>query len=377
MPKLSDIASIRETPRNASLGAISDFLNYVDKNALQQQFGYKNPVTGGISEILGIPAAARVANKLSYGEPISNIGKANVAMIPDDTAQAAMMAGPLIGKYGRVAGRMGAKAINDAMFGEGALAKITPQPMFLDVYHGSRHPFTKCDKSKIGTGEGNQSYGHGFYVAEHPQVAKEYTTAGMSLDPAKTKYKGRNIETWYNEAQRKQDMAYRNKASNEKISEINAELGFWESLMTRRHPQTLIDEYMHPEYGGPEYNKFAQSIDMNKFKGIVEQPNFYKVDLPDQQIAKMLDYDAPLGSQGAKVKELASKYGLSDTDLGGDLLLKVGKGSGGSEIMKQHGLTGVKYFDQMSRDAQQGTRNFVVFDPEHLKILEHNQKPVP
>ena len=329
-------------------------------------YGFVKGLTGTSPDELGMsvlsPNTAPAKDAAYYGYQLSNLGQMSPAIAP----------------AGKALLRTAGNAVNDAMvYGTGPLARITPQPMYLDVYHGSRHPFTKFDKSKIGTGEGNQSYGHGFYVAEHPEVAKEYTTAGMSLDPAKTKYKGRNIETWYNEAQRKQDMAYRNKASNEKIGEINAELGFWESLMTRRHPQTLLDEYMHPEYGGPEYEKFAKTIDMNKFKGIVEQPNFYKVDLPDQHIAKMLDYDAPLGSQGAQVKALASKYGLSDTDLGGDLLLKVGKGSAGSEIMKQHGLTGVKYFDQMSRDAQQGTRNFVVFDPEHLKILEHNQQPVP
>jgi hypothetical protein len=249
-------------------------------------------------------------------------------------------------------------------------------PLGMTVYHGSRHPFTKFDNSKIGTGEGNQSYGYGMYVAENPQVAREYSTAGMTLDPAKTKYKGRNIETWYDEAQRKQDMAYRQKAPKEKINEINAELGFWEQLMTRRHPQALLDEYKTPEYGGPEFAKFANNIDMSKFKGIIEQPNFYKVDLPDQHITKMLDFDAPLKQQIPEVQALAKKYGVSLDDLGGDLLIKVGKGSAGSKIMQQQGLTGIKYFDQMSREANKGTRNFVVFDPDQLSILERNNQSI-
>jgi hypothetical protein len=130
MPTLSEIASIRETPRNQAYGYISDFLNYLDKNALQQQFGYRNPVTGVISEALGIPAASRVANKLSYGEPITNVGKANVPLIPEDTAEAAMFAAPIAGAYGKTAGKMAGRAINDAMVYEtGPLAKITPQPM--------------------------------------------------------------------------------------------------------------------------------------------------------------------------------------------------------------------------------------------------------
>ena len=124
---------------------ISDFLNYLDKNALQQQFGYRNPVTGVISEALGIPAAARVANKLSYGEPITNVGKANVPLIPEDTAEAAMFAAPIAGAYGKTAGKMAGRAINDAMvYGEGALAKVTPQPMKIFVGPNSA-TFDKID----------------------------------------------------------------------------------------------------------------------------------------------------------------------------------------------------------------------------------------
>lgn len=134
MPTLSDIASMRKTPRNAGWGAISDLLGYIDQNALQKQFGYRNPVTGAISEAVGIPAASRVADKLSYGEPITNVGKANVPLIPEDTAEAAMFAAPIAGAYGKVAKKMAGEAINNAMvYGEGKLAKITPQPMRIFV----------------------------------------------------------------------------------------------------------------------------------------------------------------------------------------------------------------------------------------------------
>ena len=36
------------------------------------------------------------------------------------------------------------------------------------AYHGSPHDFERFDTSKIGTGEGAQSYGHGLYFAENP-----------------------------------------------------------------------------------------------------------------------------------------------------------------------------------------------------------------
>src|SRR5882757_4318907 len=44
------------------------------------------------------------------------------------------------------------------------------------AYHGSPYNFDRFDMSKIGTGEGAQSYGHGLYFAENPTVAAEYRT---------------------------------------------------------------------------------------------------------------------------------------------------------------------------------------------------------
>jgi hypothetical protein len=41
-------------------------------------------------------------------------------------------------------------------------------------YHGSKHDFERFDSSKIGTGQGAQSYGHGMYIAEHPGTAESY-----------------------------------------------------------------------------------------------------------------------------------------------------------------------------------------------------------
>src|SRR5262249_29620107 len=44
----------------------------------------------------------------------------------------------------------------------------------IEAYHGSRHDFARFDASKIGTGEGAQSYGHGLYFAEEPKVGEAY-----------------------------------------------------------------------------------------------------------------------------------------------------------------------------------------------------------
>jgi NTP pyrophosphatase (non-canonical NTP hydrolase) len=82
-----DGGSMRAQPQNAALGSIADFLKqtYSPRRTQQMQ---------GTMEFLGVPALARTAERLSYGQPITNINKANVPMLPDDTAEAAMLVAP-------------------------------------------------------------------------------------------------------------------------------------------------------------------------------------------------------------------------------------------------------------------------------------------
>jgi hypothetical protein len=42
------------------------------------------------------------------------------------------------------------------------------------VYHGSKHNFEMFDSDKIGTGEGNQTFGYGIYFAENEAIARSY-----------------------------------------------------------------------------------------------------------------------------------------------------------------------------------------------------------
>ena len=121
--------------------------------------------------------------------------------------------------------------------------------------------------------------------------------------------------------------------------------------------------------------------------------NLYKVDLPDDQIAKMLDWDKPLSQQSPAVKAAIAKTKSmlppnAIEDLGGDLSLlygpnvtpqdflntweSLGVKNGGEMALRQLGVPGIRYLDGGSRGAGQGTSNFVVFPGEEksLKILE-------
>jgi len=100
----------------------------------------------------------------------------------------------------------------------------------------------------------------------------------------------------------------------------------------------------------------------------------YKVDLPDEVVPRMLDYDKHLAEQSPQVKKILSDYQKElGTSFGrGDQILKEiafdlrMKGlddspSAVSKKLRELGIPGIQFLDAGSRGAGTGTRNFVVF----------------
>jgi hypothetical protein len=119
----------------------------------------------------------------------------------------------------------------------------------------------------------------------------------------------------------------------------------------------------------------AQKYQKN-VKDLENPGNLYKVDLPDTHVRRMLDFDEPLKNQPKKVRDLAKSLNLDLNDLGGDLLERIGKGEQGKKILQDAGITGIKYYNEMSGGKDLWKRNFVVFDPNHLTILERNAENI-
>ena len=228
---------------------------------------------------------------------------------------------------------------NDVLTGELGIA-----PIGMTAYHGTPHLIKgKFDASKIGTGEGNQSYGYGMYFAESPAVAQSY----------------------------KQD--------------------FIQSDKTIQALQKFRDDY---PVNSPDWNHYDNLMNRNK------EGNLYKVDIPDEYVPTMMNWDKPLGEQSAFVKKAINNLKKQVTpemkmELGDDLNLLFGKditpaqflntweiihptgGVGiGEKLLNEQGVKGIRYLDNQSRDAGKGTSNFVVFDPTDVKILERNNQPV-
>lgn len=212
------------------------------------------------------------------------------------------------------------------------------------VWHGSPHKFDKFDSSKIGTGEGAQAYGHGLYLAESDDVAKMYRD--KLTDPA-FKYAGMN------------DAKVR---LNEKIAKRV------EAADPKRAAALRAEIASLSEPGGA----------------------LYKVDIPDEHIAKMLDWDKPLSEQAPEVQVGLQNSGLLKY---ADDYFKVNKKTAptGADLhdflkysgydqwelsskMADQGIPGIRYLDGGSRGTGQGTSNFVVFPGNEglLTILERN-----
>lgn len=227
-------------------------------------------------------------------------------------------------------------------------------PIGMTVYHGSPHLFERFDLGKIGTGEGNQSYGRGLYMAQSPKVAAGYRNA--LSDTVQAAGEADPLE------KRVAQMAL-TFGDNTKEGALNWLKKYEEKGAGHTAP------VMTPEMVKQVKQKFETGF-------FAPGGAFYKVDLPDTHIRRMLDWDEPLKNQPKQVRVLAKSLGMDLNDLGGDLIGKIGKGEEGKQILEKAGIRGIKYFDQMSRGDQTGTRNFVVFDPNNLTILERNAEKI-
>lgn len=270
-----------------------------------------------------------------------------------------------------------------------ALARLmeqVPGLMGATAYHGTPHTIRgKFDISKVGTGEGAQSYGHGMYFAENPKVAEEYRKQLSNFDEPFIKFG-------------------KNKITGSEMSDADLQaLKYLEIGRSQagQFPHNTVYYAKQAAKDNPEVVKKLEEFGNDvKFGYEKNTGNLYKVDIPDEYIPTMMDYDKPLGQQNEVVKKALNEIKKQITpemkdELGGDLNLLFGKdvtpvqflntmeiihptgGVGiGEKMLNDLGVKGIRYKDAMSRGADEGTSNFVVFDPTDVKILERNKEKI-
>ena len=122
----------------------------------------------------------------------------------------------------------------------------------------------------------------------------------------------------------------------------------------------------------------------------MNQGQMYKVDIPDEAVAKFLDWDKPLSQQAPEVQAAMKK--VTDSQHGSvtwdnwiqnspdyrefrnDLMENLDESSI-SSLLHGQGIPGIRYLDGGSRGAGAGTSNYVLFDDKLPRILETNGKP--
>jgi hypothetical protein len=233
------------------------------------------------------------------------------------------------------------------------------------VFHGSPHKFDKFLKEKIGTGEGAQAYGHGLYFAEDPKVAGQYQ---KNLGNRFAEYKvsdGRTLKA-------DDDIGIMLDA----IANGKQSAEHWARLT----PEEAKDPLM---VKGAELAKtlIGKDLEMTVPVG----GSLYHVNLPDSKIDKMLDWDKPLSEQPAHIEAIKKAFkqrgfddtqikGMLDKDITGEQAYKYIASMFGEDkasgMLSDLGIPGIRYLDQGSRTTGKGTRNFVVFDENDVKILE-------
>jgi hypothetical protein len=85
------MATMRPTPRNELLGLLSDAYQWMQSPERTQQMQ-------GFAGLLGTTGVPQTVERMAYGEPLTNIGRANVPLLKPETADALMTVAPFAPK---------------------------------------------------------------------------------------------------------------------------------------------------------------------------------------------------------------------------------------------------------------------------------------
>lgn len=260
---------------------------------------------------------------------------------------------------------------------------VGPTMFSITAYHGTPHKVDKFSLSKIGTGEGAQAYGWGLYFAENQGVAKQYqasVTSKQSGNPASLMWGiyGSGEKYWIENGDLDRRGPFKTRPEAEiALMEAMGEKGNlytvellpdadqfldWDKPLSEQSENVkaifvpLIEELIARQIAKLNANVSVLAMGLSKKKMRLMAENF----LADNLASGAGLYDLIRGLEGNK------KGGITPDDM--------------SRIASTHlasiGIPGIRYLDQGSRGAGDGTRNYVIFDESLVKILEENGKPV-
>jgi GNAT superfamily N-acetyltransferase len=223
------------------------------------------------------------------------------------------------------------------------------------TWHGTPHkyapepgyPHGRPRLDKMGTGEGAQAYGWGWYSADAKETGRNYANRDYDL------YK---------------------KAIPQPV---------------QKNTDFTVDGNRYTRTAGEnDYKVNGNPIDAKAyFEAFEKVPvetdgNLYKFDIPDEVMPRLLDWDKPLSEQSAikpLLEDAFAKAGFEQwqidsmvkRDITGEqaytyLSSSLGGKKQGSEMLKSIGIPGNRYLDGMSRGKGEGSYNYVIWDQDVL-----------
>ncbi len=211
--------------------------------------------------------------------------------------------------------------------------------------------------SKIGTGEGAQAYGHGLYFAENPKVARAYEgmLASNGYDPA-----------------------------------VIARDALVESGGDHAKALSALEKSTPPKTGLPELDILTDNYGIAKqyMQDVIDggslplphKGRMYEVRI-NADPEDFLDWDKPLSQQSEKVRGALSTAYADDPVRSADIaygngssipadIMRNAHGPEVSKTLREAGIPGIRYLDQGSRFAGDGSRNYVLFRDDIIEIVK-------
>lgn len=244
------------------------------------------------------------------------------------------------------------------------------------AFHGSPHDFDRFRMDRIGTGEGAQAYGHGLYFAEKEGLARGYRDA---LSQPLVALDGQPITSQTgNWSDALADLWRQGRINPQEEEALSYLVGAptLDGVIANLRAQSL-----QPWRGSASAQELSQRAEvleaMRSRLEITPQGRMYEVNL-NVDPNRLLDWDAPLSQQPQAVRDAlgrlvdpawtAGEYGARMQ--GGPLYRTVAQTpEAQTQALRDAGVQGIRYLDQGSRGAGEGSRNYVMFDDALIEIL--------
>lgn len=314
-----------------------------------------------------------------------------------------------------------------AVAAQGARAMEADAPLTLGpeneaqiAYHGTPHDFERFDSSQIGSGEGNQAYGHGLYFAQNEGVARGYrdalkTSAGQVIlneaggkralpDPTRVGISARGLtpeqlatsSLYYMQDVGRAQTSLEQTAS--RLADTAKEHLDSVQQIGRSYPRRRAEAAAFAESVGQDAQRYQQAADWLRANGDkveIGPPSPGKV----YQVAikarpeEFLDWDKNFSQQSPEVKGALKRLGFkgSETDSGsqiynttirrqiqnaGPFKVPTVRAADAAAQLRYHGIKGIRYLDQLSRVGGGGTSNYVIFDDKIISVLKKYSIPM-